>query len=190
MMTPTHVLIGVAALARPGKVGRNAAVLTGALLPDLSIFVLFFWGRFIVGLSERQLWREAYWQEPWQTLGAISNSIPLFVLLFVIGWWWRKPVVWALAGAGLLHLACDLPLHVLDAHQHFWPVSDWRFQSPVSYWDNRFHGRIVRVFEVGLAVVLIVALARRFEGVMTRALLALALASYVAVPVYFRVMLH
>lgn len=186
MMTPTHLLVGAAAFARPGEYQRNRAVLIGALLPDLSIFVLYFWGRAIAGYPARHVWREVYWQEPWQTLGAISNSFPLFLAILAIGWWLKRPVILAFAGAALLHLACDLPLHVLDAHRHFWPISDWRFQSPVSYWDGRFHGRVVRIFEIAFAISLIVLLARRFKGLAVRVLLGAALASYIAVPLYFR----
>ncbi len=190
MMTPTHVLIGAAAFARPGDRRRNLAAIFGALLPDLSIFVLFGWGRFVKGVSEHQLWRELYWQEPWQTLGAISNSAPLYAGLLLLGWWRAWPLVWVLGGAALLHVACDLPLHALDAHVHFWPFTDWRFHSPLSYWDNSFHGAIVRVFEGTFAVILIGLLAWRFKSVGVRLLLALALLSYVGVPLYFRLMLH
>ena len=44
--------------------------------------------------------------------------------------------------AALLHIALDFPLHADDAHRHFWPVSDWRFFSPVSYWDPAHNGLV------------------------------------------------
>ena len=45
----------------------------------------------------------------------------------------------AFAGAGLLHLVLDFPLHAGDGRPHFWPLSDWVFESPVSYWDSTHH---------------------------------------------------
>ena len=51
----------------------------------------------------------------------------------------------------LCHAFCDLPVHVHDAHRHFFPLSDYRFISPWSYWDVRYHGRTVALVEALLA---------------------------------------
>ena len=40
----------------------------------------------------------------------------------------------------LLHTLGDLPLHHDDGHRHFFPFLDWRFESPVSYWDPAHYG--------------------------------------------------
>jgi len=134
-MTQTHLVIAAALLAKPGAPARNRAAIVGALLPDLSIFVLFGWA-VATGIPQETLWRETYWTEPWQTLGAISNSAPLWGLIAVglralTGTWLTVTTVLPLAA--LTHIAGDFPLHNGDAHQHVWPVSDWRFHSPVSY---------------------------------------------------------
>ena len=50
-----------------------------------------------------------------------------------------------------LHAVCDLLLHHDDAHLHFFLLSDWRFRSPVSYWDPNHFGEIVASLE-GLVV--------------------------------------
>jgi hypothetical protein len=47
----------------------------------------------------------------------------------------------------LLHSLGDLPLHHDDAHRHFFPFLDWRFSSPVSYWDPEHHGQWVSLIE-------------------------------------------
>ena len=60
-----------------------------------------------------------------------------------------------IGAAALLHLTFDLPFHHDDDHPHFWPFSDWRFTSPLSYWDPAHDGRVIALAEVGLAVVLI-----------------------------------
>jgi len=46
--------------------------------------VLYLWERVIAGTGSSVVWSRIYWQEPWQTLGAISNSFPLWGLLFAI----------------------------------------------------------------------------------------------------------
>jgi hypothetical protein len=48
----------------------------------------------------------------------------------------------------LLHVFGDLPLHHDDAHRHFFPFSDWRFVSPVSYWDPAHHGQWAGLIEL------------------------------------------
>ncbi|MFN0043423.1 MAG: hypothetical protein ACKVSF_09450, partial [Alphaproteobacteria bacterium] len=90
----------------------------------------------------------------------------------------------------LLHIAGDFPLHIDDAHAHFWPLSDWRFRSPVSYWDARHYGQLWAPFEAALAVAMIAVLWRRYDARWVRAALALGALSYLAVPVYFSWMAH
>jgi hypothetical protein len=189
MMTPTHLVIGAAALARSGEPLRNALVVAGALLPDLSIYVLFAWSRGVLGVSEHEVWDVLYWQEPWQMLSALSNSFPLWGGALVLGLALRSPFLAAFAGAGLLHLMSDLPVHNADAHVHFWPFTDWRFHSPFSYWDRDHYGGIVSLVELLLMLVLIAVLWRRFRAIWVRALLGVAVVSFIAVPLYFRLML-
>jgi len=83
-----------------------------------------------------------------------------------------------------------MPLHVDDAHAHFWPFSDWRFVSPVSYWNPGYYGHIWAPIEgaLALALALIAVLWLRFQPRWVRAALVLAALSYVAVPAYFSVM--
>ena len=52
-----------------------------------------------------------------------------------------------------LHVPEDLFLHHDDGHRHFYPLSQWRYSSPVSYWDPNHYGKIVAPLEA-LAVVL------------------------------------
>ena len=94
-----------------------------------------------------------------------------------------------LALAALTHLAADLPVHVDDAHRHLWPLSDWKFISPVSYWDPGHHGTAFSIFEALLGVVLCVILLRRFESWLVRVPLILLVDAYVLVPLYFTLQL-
>lgn len=190
MNTPTHLLISVALLAKPDAPRRNMAVIFGALIPDLSIYILFVWAKFVVQVLEYEIWRQLYWQEPWQTLSGLSNSIPLYAMLVMLGLWRGWPLL-VIAGASvLLHLAFDFPFHASDAHRHFWPFSDWRFHSPLSYWDGEHHGEFVRIFELTMAIVLMGIVFRRFKEVWVKVALAIGLVSYAAVPLYFMLTHH
>ena len=178
------MLAAAALLTQKQNAKRNAAVLAGALVPDLSIFVLFGWAR-AGGIPQYEIWTSLYWQEPWQTISAISNSFPIWALILAVGLATRLQAVTILAVAVLIHLALDFPVHADDAHKHFWPLTDWRFHSPLSYWDTNHHGRMVILAELALCIACIPVLWRRHEGWIVRTLLFLALISLGLVPLFF-----
>ncbi|MDA4847329.1 hypothetical protein [Hoeflea poritis] len=189
MNTQTHVLLAAAILAKPGKPARNTAVIVGALVPDLAIYTLFIWSK-IAGIPERRVWSELYYNPPWSDAVTVGNSAPLYILILLIGLlaskWYRPAILLAVfAIAALLHLAADLPVHVDDAHAHLWPLSDWRFRSPVSYWNPNHNGDIFTIVEAGIGIVLSIILWRRFHALWVRALLVLAIVAYLGPPLYF-----
>ena len=153
MNTPTHMLTAAALLTKSGDQRRNWVVLAGALVPDLSIFALVGWARLVENLPHRQIWSETYWQEPWQTFSAISNSFVIWVCVALLAYWFGWRIVMFLACAVLVHLSLDFPFHAADAHKHFWPLTDWRFHSPLSYWNDHHHARWVGVLELGLVLI-------------------------------------
>lgn len=170
MNTLAHIVVASAALTRPASPKRNLAVLAGAFLPDLSMFVFFAWSR-VQGWSGEETWNVQYWNEPWQTLGSISNSAVLFGLLLGLALWRHWHMVASLSAAALIHIAFDLPLHADDAHRHFWPLTDWRFVSPVSYWDPDHHGFLGGAIETGVTLIALVLLWRRFSSPRWRAVM-------------------
>lgn len=217
MNTQTHVLLACAILATPVVSGRvkkittamiAGAAIVGALLPDASLFVM--WGIAKArGIPESVVWREWYYSDFWQQIGAVSNSLPLFLTVAIVAWWaggrfrviadsnsdltpsrrrlnngWPRLLL-VLSNAALMHVICDFPLHHNDGHPHFWPFSNWIFSSPVSYWDPAHHGRIWSVIEMVLAAVLIAILWRRFKQVFVRTVLVLVASSYLIVIGYW-----
>ncbi|WP_299964302.1 cobalamin biosynthesis protein CobQ [uncultured Roseobacter sp.] len=139
MNTPAHLLIGAAAMARPANRAVVWAAFAGALLPDLSLYLLAGGALIIWQIPPQIVFDELYFSDAWQTVFAIDNSFVLWGVLLGIAIWRGAPWAIALTGAALLHLALDFPLHHDDGRPHFWPLSDWIFESPLSYWD-RDHG--------------------------------------------------
>lgn len=45
------------------------------------------------------------------------------------------------------HVLADVLTHAEDARPVFWPLSRWRLQSPVSYWDRDRHARLFTLLE-------------------------------------------
>ena len=179
------MLTAAALLTKSDDPRRNWAVVAGALLPDLSIFVLVGWARLIEQIPHRQIWREVYWQEPWQTLSAMSNSFVIWAIVALAGYILGWRIVMFLAAAVLVHLSLDFPFHASDAHKHFWPLSDWRFHSPLSYWNDAHHGRWVGMLELGVVLASMAVLWCRFQNRIVRSALVAGLVSLAAVPLFF-----
>jgi hypothetical protein len=87
----------------------------------------------------------------------------------------------------ILHSLGDLPVHNDDAHRHFFPFSNYRFISPISYWDRKHYGSIVSLVEmllVLLSTYRVFGLVNSYAG---KGLLILVNAFYWAGAVYFQV---
>lgn len=167
MLTQTHALLALAIWAKPKETARNWAVLAGSLATDVFIYVGFLWYVGIKGQTATVYFRDTYFADPLQFWSALSNSLPLFAALAIIGFalkskkWGALLLVFALAGFS--QSLIDLPVHADDAHRHFWPLSNWRFISPISYWDPQHYGRIVGPLDMMLGLGCITVLWRRFD---------------------------
>ena len=194
---------------------RNAMAIAGGIVPDAAIYVLYAIEKLKgtpEATIWRDVYFSPFWQDvvAWGN----SFPLFLLVLAVGFCWMKRGPIVSILlqtterlsfsgntAGdeyrfdAGkllcvfaiscLVHLAMDFPVHVDDAHRHFYPLSDFRFRSPVSYWDPRHHGVAFSIFEAITGIVLSVILWRRFESWLARGGIVLFAMAYLLLPVYF-----
>jgi hypothetical protein len=146
--TPAHIILSGVILGRGRTRKYLSAIVGGALLPDLPMFGFYIYERLVAGHPDRLIWSQLYFEPDWQRFFDLFNSLPLiaFGLAFAIH---RKsgPAI-AFFLSMTLHVAADLPLHREDAHGHFYPLSNWRFQSPISYWDPKHHGLIVGGLEL------------------------------------------
>lgn len=185
MTTPAHAALSLIVL---GRSERNALpVALGAVAPDVPMLVFYLWERLARGVSEGRIWSERYFDPGWQVVFDIPSSIPLLafalcVLLVLVGR--RSTAAEGIPSAGvaatprparltagalfvasmILHALGDLPLHREDAHRHFFPFSDWRFTSPVSYWDPDHYGGYAAIGEVFLVLAVSVFLFRAYRG--------------------------
>lgn len=164
MNTPAHLIFGLTAFGRAHQPQVTAAAFAGALIPDLSLYLMAGTHLLILDTAPEVVFGELYFSENWQSVFRIDNSIVLWGIAFVSGLLLRAPVIIALCGAAIMHLAFDLSVHHDDGRAHFWPISNWIFQSPISYWDPQHHGQVVGILEVVVALVCCVVLWRRFTG--------------------------
>jgi hypothetical protein len=168
MNTPAHLIFGAAAFGKPADRRVTLSALAGAMMPDVSLYLMVSWSIYVQNISPRIVFGQYYYSPEWQRVFAVDNSFVLWGMVLAMAWWARKPALIAFAGAGFLHLCFDFPLHNHDARMHFWPLSDWVFISPFSYWDNNFHAGIVGPFELSLAMACIFLLVVRHKSLMSR----------------------
>ena len=177
MNTPAHLIFGLAAFAKPDAQRVTLAAGMGALLPDLSLYLLAGTSLFVLGIPAETVFGELYFSESWQLIFRIDNSFILWGFGLGDALWWRSDWGTALTGAALLHLSLDFPLHHDDGRAHFWPLTDWIFQSPFSYWDRDHYADVIGPIEMVASAILCAVLWRRFRTLWSRiGILALACA--------------
>ena len=151
--TPSHIAASLLAWRNEDGLLPVSAVMAGAVIPDLPMFGFYAYQRLWAGSSEREIWSRLYFEESWQYFFDLFNSIPFAIALIVLFNWLGLRWGVLFAASALLHMCCDLPLHNDDAHRHFLPLVDWRFHSPISYWDPRHYGQYFALFELCFSVV-------------------------------------
>lgn len=152
MNTPGHIAVNLALLGKKGRPELSLPAIAGALAPDVPIYFFYLYQRLFASASERAIWSDIYFQPSWQALFDTAHSIPVVLILILAAHQLGRPG-WALFFTSMaLHSAFDFPLHGDDAHRHFFPLSDYRFESPVSYWDPRRYGMVVSLIEIAAAL--------------------------------------
>ena len=177
MISTTHTLLCLALLGRKGAPKRNWAAAIGSFLPDAAIYLWAPYQILVNKIDSPTLWNELYFEPPMQNLIAYFNSIPVYAALAAAGYvmrgkvWGKLLLIFALAA--LIHMATDLPVHNHDAYRHFWPISDWRFISPLSYYEAAHHSKWVSLIEAFIALGSIFVLWRRFPKIWVKITLGL-----------------
>jgi len=132
-----------------GRPHRLPAVL-GSVTPDLPAL-----GRsasaLAIGIPRAEVPRFAYRLEPWRHVHLALHAVwPPAVLWALMP---RGSAVRAFAGGWFGHVAVDFLTHNKDAWPALHPFSDWRWRSPVSYWDPEHHGQVFTALDLaGLAL--------------------------------------
>jgi hypothetical protein len=152
MKTPSHAIINLAILGKPQLPQANLIIAIGGILPDIPIFLFYFWAKYIARLPEATIWSKAYYEPFVQNIVALFHSIPLAGIGWLIAYYLGCPSVQILFISTILHSLGDLPVHNDDAHRHFFPFSNYRFISPFSYWDRNHYGSIVSLVEMLLVL--------------------------------------
>ncbi|MGD2180132.1 hypothetical protein [Lusitaniella coriacea] len=170
MNTPSHYILNLAVLGTLSP-GFNGAITLGAIAPDFPIFAFYLVVRAIEKRPKEKIWSEAYYEPFWQNCVAIGHSVPLAVLGLLVCLYcgWQPGTLFF--GSAILHSCLDFPLHNDDAHRHFFPISDYRFISPVSYWDPRHYGKIAASIEFLLVLATVPIVFNLLESPISKGIL-------------------
>lgn len=187
MNTQTHIIMGAVLFGKPAPRFAVAGAL-GGLIPDLPMFTIIA-GLRMAGYPLSDIFGRIYWEHWWQVSNAIGHSFLLWGIILTICFI-AKNRTWsgiglAVSGSALIHSMIDFLCHRNDGHMHFWPLSQWRFQSPVSYWDANHYGLQFSLFEAASGFALAIVLWQRYGKWPVRIVLAICMAAYVAVPAFF-----
>jgi hypothetical protein len=169
MHTYSHAIYtwAVAHFARQEASNAAVAGAAGAALPDLptlSKASRLLWSRRNTITKKEFLKAMEYFEEPSGRLDLTLHSLvpvgSLLVLYKALGLKDRDPhgalLFFLLGWAG--HNLLDLPTHAEDARPPFWPLSKWRWKSPISYWDRKFYALPCLVLEHAAILALVLAL--------------------------------
>ena len=168
MHTPGHATINLAVLGAAVDPALALPILAGGILPDAPILFLYARERWIRRTPEDRIWSDHYQRPVWQNLIHGMHSIPLYALGLFAALASGSTALALFCSSGLLHSLLDLPVHAIDAHRHFLPLSQWRFISPISYWDPNYHGRSVALVEALLVVIAASVVWSRYAGAYAR----------------------
>lgn len=176
MQTPSHLLI-TAVLARKSSNPTSIpvhmpALLIGSVLPDIPFALLtllyeiyFRWFAPFPGEATimEYLHFELFYTDPIWLIGHnFFHSLVINSLLIGLGYWgfrrhwrWGQALFWLGIGT-LFHTIIDIFTHNSDGPLFLFPLNwQYRFASPISYWEGAFYGRAFILFEYTLDALLI-----------------------------------
>jgi hypothetical protein len=178
MLTTSHAFFTYAATPAGGPALLAVA---GSVLPDLPFWVGTPWHALRGAPGLRAALRATETGPVAGTCARAAHSILVWAVA-ALALWALAPALLPLVWAWLGHLGVDFFTHHTDAHPHFYPLSEWRFASPVSYHEWDHHAREYLIVE-GLATAAVLASwvgAGRIVGVLHALALPLLFAALAA----------
>ena len=171
MITPSHIIyswaIAKATKASPDR-RRTLAFIAGGVVPDLPTYAFFFVHTVILGTSQQLMWDTLYFDSAWSPLITLSHSLVLWPFVLLCAAVFKQRLLKYFAISAVLHVSLDFFVHHDDAYRHFWPLTDWKFLSPLSYYDPQYFGNWVSAIDSILVIGLLVWLGTRYTNAKAR----------------------
>lgn len=156
MRTYSHALLTLAATRhwKPNDKTYAAGAFVGATIPDVPAGVGAVWlwvrrqkysrGDFMTEVCGREVFRKP--DAALHSALLVAAALLFYAKLGTKNPGLRRTVLPSLLGwTG--HVASDTLTHGSDARPLLWPLSRWRFRSPISYREPGRYGRLFTIFE-------------------------------------------
>lgn len=144
------------------------SALIGGIVPDIITYIFYLYYRFFQGVSSTVIWDSLYFNSPWSPFITLSHSFILWttIIFFAVVFTW--PLLRWLAIGALFHTVVDFFVHNEDAYANFWPLSNWRFESPISYWDPNLFGLIVSRFDAIFVIIILIIFYKEIKNIAVK----------------------
>jgi hypothetical protein len=169
MITPSHIIYSWFLAKKTENTSndnkkRTLTFILGALFPDTPTYLFFLVCGVLLGYSGQVMWDDMYFNSGWAIPITLTHSFILWPLLIAISSYGEWKFLRWFSISALFHTLVDFCVHTDDAYRHFWPFSDWRFHSPISYYNPSEYGMYVSTFDSLLVLGLLSYLYTRYQG--------------------------
>ncbi len=184
MTTPFHIVSGLTVFGRKHKPENNFWILAGSLAPDFVVLIFTAWVLFM-GIPLEEAWDTYYFSDQMQPFFNLTHSFILWILVFLFAYLFKKLKVVYFSLAGILHITLDLLVHHTDAYAHFYPISNWRFRSPVSYYEPGYYGNWISLVDIILFAIFSILIFRKLNSKWSRRVLVVLSSIYLILSLVF-----
>lgn len=115
-------------------------------------------------IDSEQVLDAIYFTNPFGATGSALHSVVPVAMLLLVYWALklgrrdrRRILLWFLLG-WFGHTVADFLTHVDDTRPVFWPVSNWEWSSPISYYNPLYYGQEFFVLSHGLMLLVVLSL--------------------------------
>jgi hypothetical protein len=168
MITPSHLIYSWALAKKtenaPLSQKRTVAFVLGALFPDTPTYLFFVVCGLILGYSGEAMWDDMYFNSGWSIPITLTHSFIIWPLMIAVSSYFSLKFLKWFSVSALFHNIVDFFVHTDDAYRHFYPFSDWKFHSPISYWNSAEYGAYVSAFDSLLVLGLLTYLYTKYAG--------------------------
>jgi len=183
MITPSHMIYSWAfakiARQRPKRID-TLLIVSGGFIPDVPTYLFFFVNTFILGTSQQLMWDTLYFDSVWSPYITLSHSLLLWPLLLLFATIAKQRLLQLFSASAFAHVVLDFFVHHDDAYRHFWPLTNWKFLSPLSYYDPQYYGTWVSTIDSLLIIGLLAWLSTIYTNTRSRIGIGIIILLYVA----------
>ena len=156
MTVVSHFFWGWYVFRNRSWVWRFASAAVAPDLPYCALLGYYSLRMHVNGFTDLSLW-DSVWRSP--VVCGLHSFVPWAVTAALVSLacgrrlrQWLLPV-WA---GWLSHIVVDMLTHRSDGYPIFYPLSAYRFATPVSYWEPAYHGRAFMLIDTTLIALLLI----------------------------------